>query len=101
MADPQVTLDPNHLSAIEEKLRGPLEDQLTSALRAATDKTTESYAGESVDQVTETLLERTKSGLHHDIADGFHPDQGQLRHVAEKIVAEAEADTRDLPRPRQ
>jgi hypothetical protein len=48
--------------------------------------------------VADTLLERTRSGLHHDIADGFHPDPAQLRHVAETIVAEA--DTRDLPRPR-
>jgi hypothetical protein len=97
MAEPQVTLDPNHLGPVEEKLRGPLEEQLTSALRAATDKTRHTYAGESVDQVTQTILERTKSGLHHDIADGFEPDAGQLRHVAENIVAEA--DTRDLPRP--
>ena len=98
MADPQVTLDPSHLNPVEEKLRGPLEEQLTSALQAATEKTRQSYAGEGIDQVTETLLERTKSGLHHDIADGFHPDPAQLRHVAEKIVADA--DTRDLPRPR-
>jgi hypothetical protein len=97
MAEPQVTLDPNTLNPVEDKLRGPLEEQLTSALRAATEKTKQSYAGESVETVTENLLARTKSGLHHDIADGFHPDPTQLRHVAESIVAEA--DTRDLPRP--
>jgi hypothetical protein len=98
MVDPQVTLDPNSLNPIEDKLRGPLEEQLTSALRAATEKTRHAYAGESVDRVTEELLERTKAGLHHDIADGFHPDPAQLRHVAETIIADA--DTRDLPRPR-
>ncbi|GAA0585652.1 hypothetical protein GCM10010172_83560 [Paractinoplanes ferrugineus] len=99
MSEPQVTLDPEHLNGVEEKLRGPLEEQLTSALRAANDKTRHTYSGESVDQVAETLLERTKSGLHHDIADGFNPDAGQLRHVAEQIVADADSDTRDLPRP--
>ncbi|WP_433303124.1 hypothetical protein ACQP2F_11145 [Actinoplanes sp. CA-030573] len=98
MAEPQVTLDPKSLNPVEDKLRGPLQDQLTSALRAATEKTRHTYAGESVDEVTDTLLRRTKSGLHHDIADGFRPDPSQLRHVAESIVAEA--DTRDLPRPR-
>ena len=71
-----------------EPLRGPLEDQLTSALRAATDKTQEMYAGESVDEVTEQLLSRTRDGLHPDIAAGFHPDHDQLRRVAAKIVAE-------------
>ncbi|GIF21484.1 hypothetical protein BJ973_005069 [Actinoplanes tereljensis] len=98
MAEPQVTLDPNSLNPVEDKLRGPLEEQLTSALRAATEKTKQTYAGESVETVTETLLTRTKSALHHDIADGFHPDPAQLRQVAESIVAGA--DTRDLPRPR-
>jgi hypothetical protein len=39
MAEPQVTLDPNNLNPVEDKLRGPLEEQLTSALRAATEKT--------------------------------------------------------------
>ncbi|MEU4236304.1 hypothetical protein [Actinoplanes sp. NPDC026619] len=98
MSDPQVTLDPSHLHGVEAKLRGPLEEQLTSALQAATEKTKQTYAGEDIDQVTATILERTKAGLHHDIADGFHPDPDQLRHVAENIVAGA--DTRDLPRPR-
>lgn len=98
MADPQVTLDPSTLNPVEEKLRGPLEDQLTSALRAATEKTRHAYAGESVDEVTRELLARTREGLHHDIAEGFSPDMAELRHVAEAIVAHA--DTRDLPRPR-
>jgi hypothetical protein len=88
MAEPQVTLDPQSLNAVEEKLRGPLESQLTSALQAATEKTRHEYAGESVEQVTGQLLERTKSGLHPDIAAGFEPDPAQLRHVAEAIVAE-------------
>jgi hypothetical protein len=98
MAEPQVTLDPASLNPVEEKLRGPLQEQLTSALRAATDKTKLTYAGEPVDEVAAALLRRTRSALHHDIADGFHPDPAQLRQVAETIVAEA--DTRDLPRPR-
>ncbi|HEY0001493.1 MAG TPA: hypothetical protein VGB74_13635 [Actinoplanes sp.] len=91
MAEPQVTLDPNSLNPVEEKLRGPLEDQLTSALQAAAEKTRHTYAGESVDQVTGLLLQRTRDGLHPDIAAGFHPDPTQLRHVAEDIIATPES----------
>jgi hypothetical protein len=99
MAEPQVTLDPANLGSVEEKLRGPLQEQLTSALRAATERTRQTYAGEPVDEVATVLLRRTRSALHPDIADGFHPDPAQLRRVAEAIVAEA--DTHDLPRPRE
>jgi len=97
MAEPHITLDTTGLSPTEEKLRGPLQEQLTSALRAATETTRHEYAGESVDVVTARLLERTRAGLHHDIAAGFHPDPAQLRELAEEIVARA--DTRDIPRP--
>ncbi len=86
-AEPQVTLDPGTLNPVEEKLRVPLQNQLTSALQAATDKIRHSYAGESADVVTEQLLDATKSGLHPDIAAGFQPDHDQLRQVAEAIVA--------------
>ncbi|WP_127502485.1 hypothetical protein [Actinoplanes solisilvae] len=84
--EPQVTLDSHSLNPVEEKLRGPLEEQLTSALQAATDKIRHGYDGESVDEVTEQLLDGTRSGLHPDIAAGFHPDHAQLRRVAEAIV---------------
>ncbi len=87
MVEPHISLDPQTLSPVEEKLRGPLEEQLTSALQAAAERITASYAGESVDQVTTMLLEQTKSGLHPDIAAGFTPDHAQLRDVAEAIVA--------------
>jgi hypothetical protein len=86
MVEPHITLDAASLSPVEEKLRGPLEDQLTSALQAAADKVTDEYAGEPVDTVTVKLLEQTRSGLHPDIAAGFTPDQGELRRVAEAIV---------------
>ncbi len=86
MAEPHISLDPNHLSPVEEKLRGPLEEQLTSALKVAKDKIEHDYHGESVDQVTGLLLQRTKDGLHPDIAEGFQPDPSQLRQVAEAIV---------------
>jgi hypothetical protein len=89
MIEPQVTLDPANLSPVEEKLRGPLEDQLTSALQAATDKVASAYAGENADQLTETLLDETKAGLHPDIAGGWTPDPAQLHQVAEQIVREA------------
>jgi hypothetical protein len=86
MDEPQVTLDPNSLSPVEEKLRGPLEDQLTSALQAATERVSAGYAGESAEQVTAELLEQARSGLHPDIAAGWQPDPGELRRVADAIV---------------
>jgi hypothetical protein len=86
MTEPQVTLDAGSLNPVEEKLRGPLEEQLTSALQAATDKTRQTYGGESVEVVTGQLLARTREGLHPDIAQGFQPDDSQLRQVAESIV---------------
>jgi len=86
MVEPQIHLDPASLSPVEEKLQGPLEEQLTSALQAATDKVSNEYAGEPVDTVTEKLMEQTRPGLHPDIAAGFAPDQQELRRVAEAIV---------------
>jgi hypothetical protein len=89
MVEPHINLDPRTLSPVEEKLRGPLEEQLTSALQAATEKITSEYAGEPVDTVTLRLLEQTRAGLHPDIAAGFEPDRGELRRVAEAIVRPA------------
>jgi len=86
MAEPQITLDPTSLNPVEEKLRGPLEEQLTSALQAATEKVADEYAGEPVDVVTTKLLEQTRAGLHPDIAEGFTPDHDELRRVAEAVV---------------
>lgn len=86
MGEPHITLDPQSLSPVEAKLRGPLEDQLTSALQAATDKVGHAYAGEPVEQVTDELLTQTKAGLHPDIAAAFVPDQRELSQVAEQIV---------------
>jgi len=89
MVEPQVTLDPQSLSPVERKLRGPLQDQLTSALAAAADKISERYAGQDVGQLTELLLAETRTHLHPDIAAGFRPDRAELRRVAEAIIARA------------
>jgi hypothetical protein len=89
MVEPQISLDPQSLNPVEEKLRGPLEDQLTSALRAAADNIAEAYAGQSVDAVTAELLAQTKAGLHPDIAAGFTPDHDELHRVAAAIVQNA------------
>jgi hypothetical protein len=86
--DPQVRLDPETSLGAAERLRGPLEDQLTSALQAAVGKVEGDYHGEGVQDVTDELLEVTKEGLHQDIAEGFAPDQAQLRSVAAEIVAD-------------
>ena len=88
MINPRVTLDPASLSPVEEKLRGPLEAQLTSALQHATVEVNNSYTGESVHEVAEELLAETKEGLHPDIAAGFTPDGTNLRAVATAIVDE-------------
>jgi hypothetical protein len=86
MEQPQVSLDPRTLSPVEEKLQGPLEDQLSSALQAATGKIRRQYAGEPVDEVEARLLAETKAGLHPDIAAAWSPDHQELRRVALAIV---------------
>jgi hypothetical protein len=86
MVEPHITLDPRSLNPIEEKLRGPLEDQLTSALQAATSRVRADYHGEPVEQVSVELLQQTRHGLHPDIAAGFEPDPAELRRVAEAVV---------------
>ncbi|MGA5300437.1 hypothetical protein ACPCHT_10940 [Nucisporomicrobium flavum] len=88
MMEPHVTLDPDSLTPATEKLRGPLEQQLSSALQAAAERVAHDYSGEPVDEVAHELLDETKAGLHQDIADGFAPDQRELHRVAEAIVQE-------------
>ena len=86
MDAPEVRIESTSSLGAAEKLRGPLEDQLTSALQVAVDKVDEQYHGEEVQEVSEELREATKAGLHPDIAAGFEPTDGQLRSVAEEIV---------------
>jgi hypothetical protein len=86
MVEPHVSLDPRTLSPVEEKLQGPLEDQLTSALQAAADKVKQGYAGEPVDEIEARLLAEAKAGLHPDIAAGWSPEKTELRRVAQTIV---------------
>ncbi len=87
MAQPHVTLDPESLSPVEQKLQVALEDQLTSALGTATERVRSEYAGESVEEVCGLLLDGARQALHPDIAAGFRPDSTELRRVAEAIVA--------------
>ena len=89
MVQPRVKLDPDTSLGPVEKLREPLEDQLTSALRVAVKKVDGDYSGESVDEVEDELLEKTRAGLHPDIADAFAPNHEHLRDVAESIVDNA------------
>jgi hypothetical protein len=86
MSDPHVTLDPAGLNPVERKLQGPLEDQLTSALQAATERVRAGYAGEPVEEVSRRLLDETRAGLHPDIAQGFEPNMDSIREVALAIV---------------
>ncbi|SCG65089.1 hypothetical protein [Micromonospora inositola] len=86
MSEPHVTLDPSGLDAVQQKLRGPLEDQLTSALQAAIDRVRSGYAGEPVEEVCRRLLDETRAGLHPDIAAGFNPDMDEFCRVAVAIV---------------
>jgi hypothetical protein len=89
MADPHVSLDPASLGPVERKLQGALEEQLSSALAAATEQVRSGYAGQSVDEVCRELLDGARGGLHPDIAAGFHPDPAELRRLAEAIVSDA------------
>ena len=55
MLEPHITLDPHSLNPVEEKLRGALEDQLTSALQAATDASSTGIQGSvSLDDTPQT-----------------------------------------------
>lgn len=86
MAEPHVSLAPGQSASVPENLRGPLEDQLSSALQRATGIVADDYDGEPVDDVADELLAETKSALHPDIAEAFEPSPAQMRHVAEEIV---------------
>jgi hypothetical protein len=86
MPEPHVTLDPQGLSGAQRKLRGPLEEQLTSALKAAADRVRSEYAGEPVERVCQRLLDETRAGLHRDIAAAFDPDMDEFCRVAVAIV---------------
>jgi hypothetical protein len=87
MGEPHVTLDPESLNPVEQDLRGPLQEELSSALQAATKRIEHEYAGQSVAEVCRMLDKETRRGLHPDIAAGFSPDHSELRRVAETIVA--------------
>ncbi len=89
MVSPRVKLDPAVSLGSVEKLREPLEDQLTSALQNAVTKVDDHYHGESVAAVEDELLKATKTGLHPDVAKAFTPDQEQLHDVAAQIVKDA------------
>jgi len=84
--EPHVTLEPDPHDPVQRKLRGALEEQLTSALQAANDRVRGSYRGESVDVVCRRLLDETRAGLHPDIAAGFEPDMDELSRLAVAIV---------------
>ena len=86
MSEPRVTLDPDDLSPVEQKLKTALEEQLTSALQAAAQRISADYAGEPVDEVCRRLYDETRAGLHPDIAAGFRPDGAELRRVADAIT---------------
>lgn len=85
---PRVRLDPASSLGAVEKLREPLEEQVTSALRRAVETVDKHYHGEPVAEVTEELLDETKAGLHSDIAESIAPDEAALRSVAEGIVSQ-------------
>jgi hypothetical protein len=87
MAEPHVTLDQADLGPVPEKLRGSLEEQLSSALQRATEVVSADYHGEPVDEVAARLLAETRSALHPDIAEAFQPDLAQMRRLAEEIAA--------------
>ena len=86
MAEPHVTINQADIDPAPEKLRRPLEEQLSSAVQRATESVAKEYDGESVDRTADRLLAETRSALHPDIADAFEPEPGEFRRVAEAIV---------------
>lgn len=86
MAEPHVTLDQPDLGPVPEKLRGPLAEQLSSALQRAVEAVSADYHGEGVDEVAARLVEQTRASLHPDIGEAFRPDPVRMRRVAETIV---------------
>jgi hypothetical protein len=86
MSEPHVSLDPSGLSPAQRRLRGPLEEQLTSALRVAAERVSAEYHGEPVETVRQRLLDETRAGLHSEIAAGFEPDMAEFSRVAMAIV---------------
>ncbi|GAA4471933.1 hypothetical protein [Phytohabitans houttuyneae] len=86
MAEPHVSIDQPDISPAPEKLRGALEEQLSSALQHATDVVSGDYRGEGVDEVAARLVDETRAALHPDIAEAFQPDMVQIREVAAVIV---------------
>jgi hypothetical protein len=87
MAEPHVTLDPSNSSPAALKLRGPLEDQLSSALQLATARVSADYHGEPVPAIAKRLEEETRAALHPDIAAAFAPADGELLRVAQQIAS--------------
>ncbi|MEH1124929.1 hypothetical protein [Micromonospora sp. CPCC 206061] len=86
MAEPHVTLNQPDLDPVPEKLREPLEEQLSSALQRATEVVSADYHGEGIDEVAARLIGETHAGLHPDIATAFQPDTARIHQVAAAIV---------------
>ncbi|HWG98434.1 MAG TPA: hypothetical protein VNV66_03715 [Pilimelia sp.] len=92
MNEPRVTPEPGITLVdtghpVERKLHDALEDQLTSALRAAAERVAaDRRPDESVDQLCRRLLAETRAGLHPDVARAFQPDRAQLCRIAEAIM---------------
>jgi hypothetical protein len=86
MSEPHVTLDPDQLDPVQRKLRGALEEQLSSALRAAVERVRADYDGQAVEFVCQKLLDETRAGLHPDIAQAWQPDMDEFCRVAVGIV---------------
>jgi hypothetical protein len=87
MGEPHVTLDSGSLNPVERRLRGPLQEELSSALRVATERVEERYAGQPVDELCRMIEAETRRGLHPDIAAGFQPDHAELCRLADVIVS--------------
>ena len=100
MSEPHVTLDPNQLAPSAQKLRGPLEDQLSSALQLATEKV---FGGQVVDPARVGLVMRgggagtafgevTSLRAPADKADAFEKALKELIDPATLGVEMAETD---------
>ncbi|HEY3501873.1 MAG TPA: hypothetical protein VGN37_03665 [Actinocatenispora sp.] len=71
---------------IEDRLRDPLEKQLTSALRAAIHRLADDVVGMDVAEVVDWLVAETRDGLHPDIAARFEPSRYEMAAIAGQLA---------------
>lgn len=85
MEEPEITVR-TEPGTVEDRLHDSLEQQLTSALRAAIHRLDGTVVGMDVPAVRERLVEETRAGLHPDIAARFEPSRYEMTAIAAQLA---------------